>query len=319
MTTLVVGLDPLAALRELGGARDPDPVVAAALAELAGAGGVRVTCGRERGGIRERDVRLLREVVRTALLLRMPPLDEHLKLALAVRPDVVTLIPGERERLGAERGLDVEDRRAELLPFIQALAESGTLTSILVDPVPNQVKAAQRAGAGAVLLEEYEFARRRGAEILGEVIGFTCNNNGGDLILPNMRGIGETLRLGLQDASLNPDQVDFISAHATGTKMGDIIEAQAIHAVYGAHPLVTGFKGYMGHTMGSCGAIETILILYMMREGFVAPTLNLEEPDERCAMIRHTPGIVAQRIDTAAVQNFAFGGVNTSLLIRRFS
>ncbi len=157
MTTLVVGLDPLAALRELGGARDPDPVVAAALAELAGAGGVRVTCGRERGGIRERDVRLLREVVRTALLLRMPPLDEHLKLALAVRPDVVTLIPGERERLGAERGLDVEDRRAELLPFIQALAESGTLTSILVDPVPNQVKAAQRAGAGAVLLHTGRF------------------------------------------------------------------------------------------------------------------------------------------------------------------
>ncbi len=174
-------------------------------------------------------------------------------------------------------------------------------------------------GAGAVLLEEYEFARHRGAEILGEVIGFACNNNGGDLILPNMRGIGETLRLGLRDASLNPDQVDFISAHATGTKMGDIIEAQAIHAVYGVHPLVTGFKGYMGHTMGSCGAIETILILYMMREGFVAPTLNLEEPDERCAMIRHTPGIVAERIDTAAVQNFAFGGVNTSLLIRRFS
>ncbi|MDX9820874.1 MAG: beta-ketoacyl synthase N-terminal-like domain-containing protein [Syntrophales bacterium] len=174
-------------------------------------------------------------------------------------------------------------------------------------------------GAGAVLLEEYEFARRRGAEILGEVIGFACNNNGGDLILPNMRGIGETLRLGLRDASLNPDQVDFISAHATGTKMGDIIEAQAIHAVYGAGPLVTGFKGYMGHTMGSCGAIETILILYMMREGFVAPTLNLEEPDERCAMIRHTPGIVAERIGTAAIQNFAFGGVNTSLLIRRFS
>lgn len=157
MTTLVVGLDPLVALRDLGGARDPDPVVAAALAELAGAGGVRVTCGRERGGVRERDVRLLREVVRTALLLRMPPLDEHLKLALAVRPDVATLIPSQREGLGAERGLDVEDRRAELLPFIQALAGSGVLVGILVDPVPNQVKAAQRAGAGAVLLHTGRF------------------------------------------------------------------------------------------------------------------------------------------------------------------
>ncbi|MBP1774490.1 MAG: pdxJ [candidate division NC10 bacterium] len=157
MTTLVVGLDALAALRDAGGARDPDPVVAAALAELAGAGGVRVTCGRERGGIRERDVRVLREVVRTALLLRMPPLDEYLKLALAVRPDVVTLIPGEREGLGAERGLDVEDRRPELLPFIEPLAGSGILVGILVDPLPNQVKAAQRAGAGAVLLHTGRF------------------------------------------------------------------------------------------------------------------------------------------------------------------
>jgi 3-oxoacyl-[acyl-carrier-protein] synthase II len=174
-------------------------------------------------------------------------------------------------------------------------------------------------GAGALLLEEYEHARRRGAEIMGEVIGFACNNNGGDLILPNMNGISETLRLALRDAALNPDQVDFISAHATGTKMGDVIEAQAIHAVYGDHPLVTGFKGYMGHTMGSCGAIETILILYLMREGFVAPTLNLEEPDERCAMIRHTPGIEARQIDIASIQNFAFGGVNTCLLIRRFA
>ena len=174
-------------------------------------------------------------------------------------------------------------------------------------------------GAGAVLLEEYGHAKARGAQILGEVVGFACNNNGGDLILPNMHGISETLRLGLKDAALNPDQVDFVSAHATGTKMGDVIEAQAIHAVYGDHPLVTGFKGYMGHTMGSCGAIETLLTLYLMGEGFVAPTLNLEEPDERCAMIRHTPGVLERRIDTAAIQNFAFGGVNTSLLIRRFT
>ena len=87
----------------------------------------------------------------------MPPLDEYLKLALAVRPDVVTLIPNEREGLGTERGLDVEDRRAELLPLIEPLAGSGILVSVLVDPVPNQVKAAQRAGAGAVLLHTGRF------------------------------------------------------------------------------------------------------------------------------------------------------------------
>jgi len=174
-------------------------------------------------------------------------------------------------------------------------------------------------GAGAILLEEYEHAKRRGAEILGEVIGFACNNNGGDLILPNMNGISETLRIGLRDAELRPDDVDFISAHATATKMGDVIEAQAIHGVYGNHPLVTGFKGYMGHTMGACGAIETILCLYMMQAGFVAPTLNLEEPDERCAMIRHTPAVEDRQITIASVQNFAFGGVNTNLLIRRLT
>ncbi|MBU4120980.1 MAG: 3-oxoacyl-ACP synthase, partial [Proteobacteria bacterium] len=114
------------------------------------------------------------------------------------------------------------------------------------------------------------------------------------------------------------DQVDFVSAHATGTKMGDIIEAQAIHAVYGDRPLVTGLKGYMGHTMGSCGAIETIITLYMMQDGFIAPTLNLEEPDERCAMIHHTPALDSRPMTIAAIQNFAFGGVNTSLLIKRF-
>lgn len=152
MTTLFVGLDHLAMLRASGGTHDPDPVVAAALAELAGADGIRVTCGRERGGVMDRDVRLLRDVVRTLLILRMPPQDESLKLALAIRPDVVTLIPGEREGSGLERGLDVEDRRQELAPVLEPLKAIGVLTAILVDPIPNQVKAAHRAGAGAVTL-----------------------------------------------------------------------------------------------------------------------------------------------------------------------
>ena len=172
-------------------------------------------------------------------------------------------------------------------------------------------------GGGAVLLEEYEAARRRGAEILGEVIGFACNNNGGDLILPNLDGITTTLRLALEDAGLAPDQVDVISAHATATKMGDVIEAQAIDAVYGNgnRPLVTGLKSYMGHTMGTCGVIELILMLYMMEQGFVAPTLNLDNPDPRCAMLRHVREPEQRPIRIAAIQNFAFGGVNTCLLV----
>ncbi|MFO7985983.1 MAG: beta-ketoacyl synthase N-terminal-like domain-containing protein [Desulfatiglandaceae bacterium] len=173
-------------------------------------------------------------------------------------------------------------------------------------------------GAGCVLLESYDFARKRGAPILGEVIGFWCNNNGGDLILPNRDGITDTIRLGLKNAGLAPDEVDFVSAHATATKMGDIVEAQAIHNVYGDHPYVTGLKGYMGHTMGSCGAIETIMTLYMMEKGFMAPTLNLTDVDDRCAMIRHTQKLIETDIHIAAVQNFAFGGVNTCLFIKKF-
>jgi 3-oxoacyl-[acyl-carrier-protein] synthase II len=172
-------------------------------------------------------------------------------------------------------------------------------------------------GAGAVMLEEYEFARRRGAPILAEVLGFACNNNGGDLILPNLNGIRETIRIGLKDARVNADEVDFISAHATGTKMGDVIEAQAIYDVYGNLPNVVGLKSYMGHTMGSCGAIETIIAIYLMEEGFLAPTLNLEAVDERCAMINHVAKLKEQPVRTATIQNFAFGGVNTSLIIRK--
>lgn len=171
-------------------------------------------------------------------------------------------------------------------------------------------------GGGAILLEEYEAAKKRGATILAEVIGFSCNNNGGDLILPNLQGITSTLRLALHDAAIDPAEVDYICAHATATKMGDIIESQAIEAVYGNGPYVTGLKSYTGHTMGTCGVIELIMTLYMMEEGFLAPTLNLEEVDPRCGNMRHTPGLIATKTHIASVQNFAFGGVNTCLLIK---
>ena len=174
-------------------------------------------------------------------------------------------------------------------------------------------------GAGAVMLEEYEFAKKRGANILAEVIGFACNNNGGDLILPNLEGITKTLRLGLQNAKINASDVDLVSAHATATKMGDIIEAQAINAVFGDNPYVVALKSYLGHTMAACGAIETILSVYMMQDGFIAPTINLEEIDERCAMIKHVQKVLQNPVNTAAIESFAFGGVNTILLIKKFS
>jgi len=100
--------------------------------------------------------------------------------------------------------------------------------------------------------------------------------------------------------------------------MGDIIEAMAIHRIYGDSPYVAGLKSYMGHIMGTCGVVETLLTLYMMEKGFIAPTLNLDEIDSRCAMIRHVTGILDEKIGIAAIQNFAFGGVNTCIILKRF-
>jgi 3-oxoacyl-[acyl-carrier-protein] synthase II len=174
-------------------------------------------------------------------------------------------------------------------------------------------------GAGAVLLEDLDSAKKRGATILGEVIGFSCYNNGGDLILPNREGIVLAIVEGLRNAGIGPEDVDWISAHATATKMGDVTEAQAIAEVYGDRPRVSGLKSYMGHTMGSCGAIETFIALVQMAEGFIAPTLNLEDVDPRCAMLSHVTKLVEAPIRVASIQNFAFGGVNTCLFIKKFS
>jgi len=170
-------------------------------------------------------------------------------------------------------------------------------------------------GAGAVILEEYEHARDRGAVILGEVLGFACGNNGDSLIMPDAAGIERTVRAGLDSAGIEPEQVDLVTAHATGTKLGDATEAMATASVFGKKPWVIGLKGYMGHSMGSCGVIETICSLMMMEHRKVVPTLNLENIDPRCDGVKHPTGITDCDIKTTAIQNFAFGGVNTCLLL----
>lgn len=173
-------------------------------------------------------------------------------------------------------------------------------------------------GAGALVLEEYEHAKKRGALIFGEVVGFASNNNGGDLILPNLDGITQTLTLALKDAGMDAGDVEFISAHATATRQGDTIEAQAIHRVYGDSPKVTALKSYMGHTIAACGAIETIITLLVMQHGLIPPTLNLETVDETCAMLNHTRHLIDDAVSIASVQNFAFGGVNTAIVLKKF-
>jgi 3-oxoacyl-[acyl-carrier-protein] synthase II len=172
-------------------------------------------------------------------------------------------------------------------------------------------------GAGILLLEEYEHAKKRGAEMLGEVIGFHCGNNGGDLVLPDVEGVRRTIEGALASAGIGPRDVDFVSAHATATRQGDAVEAEAIRAVYGHQPFVTGFKGAVGHTMSACGALESIFTLYLMEKGVVVPTLNLDEIDPKCAMIRHPRQIEQVNVRIASVQNFAFGGVNTCLFFKK--
>ncbi|MBI4537215.1 MAG: pyridoxine 5'-phosphate synthase [candidate division NC10 bacterium] len=157
MPRLFTELDHLGLLRQAGGGRDPDPAHVAILAELAGAGGISVPCTRGGSGVQERDLRVMREVVHTVFALCIPPQDDLVKLALTLRPDLVTLIPEPREPYEPERGLDIEDRRSELAGCIDALKGGKIPVVLLVDPSPLQIKAAQRTGAGGVRLHTGRF------------------------------------------------------------------------------------------------------------------------------------------------------------------
>jgi pyridoxine 5-phosphate synthase len=145
------------ALLRQAGSPDPEPAVAAALAELAGADGISVTGGREPGRVEERDLRLLREMVRGVLNVCLPPAEEQVKLALSLRPDLVTFVAEGAEGLTPSRGLDVDDRRAELAPMVAALHGAGAGTAVLVEPLPAQIKAAQRLGVTGVILHTGRF------------------------------------------------------------------------------------------------------------------------------------------------------------------
>jgi 3-oxoacyl-[acyl-carrier-protein] synthase II len=171
-------------------------------------------------------------------------------------------------------------------------------------------------GAGTLVLEEYERAKNRGALILGEIEGFWTNGSGVHLTNSDARSMEECLLGALKDAGRSPDEIQRVNAHATGTAHGDEVEAAVINKIYGPDVPTTSLKGYMGHTMGACGAIEAIATLLMMREGFIAPTLNLEKPDPVLPPLNHVIGESRDhRARLAASNNFAFGGVNTSLVL----
>lgn len=174
-------------------------------------------------------------------------------------------------------------------------------------------------GAGTLVLEEREHALARGATILAEVAGFGTNTDGRHVTQPNAETMATALRLALADAGLAPTDIGYVNAHGTATDLGDIAEGTATAAVFGAHrPPLSTIKSYTGHTLGACGAIEAILTIEMLRHGWFAPNLNLTDPDPRCGEHDFIVGD-GRRLETefAMSDNFAFGGVNTSLVFRR--
>lgn len=174
-------------------------------------------------------------------------------------------------------------------------------------------------GACTLVLEELDHALARGAKIYAEVAGFATNADGAHITQPNAETMQVVMRMALQDAGLEPDQIAYISAHGTATEQGDIAESQATAAVFGSNIPVSSLKGYTGHTLGACGALEAMVAIQMMRDGWFHPNLNLDNVDSRCADLDYLTGD-GRNIDAGYIvsNNFAFGGVNTSLVFRRW-
>lgn len=174
-------------------------------------------------------------------------------------------------------------------------------------------------GAGALVLEDLDFARSRGATIQSEVVGYATSCDGLHLTNPDAEGMQRVMALALLDAGLAPSDIDYVNAHATATRLGDVAESIATHATFGSRTPVSSLKGHMGHTLGACGALEAWCTIAMMNEGWVAPTLNLVGVDPDCAALDYVVGGPRDLpIRHAMSNNFAFGGVNTSLIFRRW-
>jgi 3-oxoacyl-[acyl-carrier-protein] synthase II len=173
-------------------------------------------------------------------------------------------------------------------------------------------------GAATLILEERECARARGASIYAEVVGFASNSDGTHATLPQPESMEMAQRMALKDAKLDPAVIGFVSGHGTGTEWGDITETTTTNRVFGARVPIHSLKSYFGHSLGACGAIEAWLGIEMMREGMFVPTVNLDVVDDRCAPLDYIMG-EPRRIETEYLMsnNFAFGGINTSLVFRR--
>ena len=173
-------------------------------------------------------------------------------------------------------------------------------------------------GAGTLILESLEHAQQRGAKIYAEVLGAATNCDGWHMTAPSDEGMTRVLQESLRDAQLSPDKVDYVNAHATATGIGDVCESTAVSRVLGTRVPISSTKGFTGHTLGACGAIEAGFCLAMFKDGFLAPNKNLDQPDPQCPALDYVMGAPRQASPQIIMtNNFAFAGINTSIILRR--
>ncbi len=174
-------------------------------------------------------------------------------------------------------------------------------------------------GAGILVLEELEHARARGARVHAEIAGFATNSDGVHVTKPEEDTMRVVMDLALRDAGLAPAAIGYVNGHGTATEHGDIAESRATATVFGSRIPMSSQKSYLGHTLGACGAIEAWFSIEMMKAGWFAPTINLENLDPRCGDLDYIVG-EGRGCDVEHVMsnNFAFGGVNTSLVFSRW-
>lgn len=173
-------------------------------------------------------------------------------------------------------------------------------------------------GAAALVLEEYEHARRRGATILAEVVGYGFSSNGGGISQPSDDGCVVAMTRALESAGLQADDVDYINAHATSTPQGDMYEAKALDRMFrGRHALISSTKSMTGHECWMAGASEAVYSILMMQNNFVAPNINLENPDECAEGLNLAAKRVDTEVGTVLSNSFGFGGTNSALVIKK--
>ena len=175
-------------------------------------------------------------------------------------------------------------------------------------------------GAATVVLESYESAKKRGAPILAELVGYGFSSNGEHISLPNVDGPARAMRMSLKAAGMMPSDIDYINAHATSTPAGDGNEAKAIFQIFGKEmPLVSSTKSMTGHEMWMGGASEIVYSVLMMQNNFVAPNINFEHPDEASSSLNLATVTTPCEINAFLSNSFGFGGTNSSLVVRKAS